>query len=99
MDPFTYNFDAGGHTHGDNATGVGPDDAQLAGAMKSHIAAQADSAGKRTIDKVSGSYRVIVYEGGWGAPGFAGTRAQVNAWNAAAPGGKKAGDSATTKCP
>lgn len=92
--------DAGGHTHGsDILTGVGQDDAQMAGIHPERIALQADRDGVRTVDRLSGSYRVILHGKGssWGDLGAAGTQQRVNGWNKPAKGGSLSGNKAKTK--
>jgi RHS repeat-associated protein len=93
--------DFGGHPHGTGGiSGVGPDDADLAGYMKSGVAVQVDTSGTRVIQRTAGgTFRVIAARGRWGAIGKDGTQAQVNGWNASANSGTgRTGKGGTNPC-
>jgi len=92
--------DSGGHTHGSNIeTGVGTDDAHMASIHPRGIAVQSDRDGVRSVDRLSGSFRVILHgkASGWGMLGGLGTQKLVNGWNKPLKSGNLSGSKPKTK--
>lgn len=76
------------------------DDANMAAMHPKQLAIQSDRDGVRSVDRISGSFRVILHGKGstWGDLGEAGTQQRVNAWNKPVKGGGLSGNKAKAKC-